>query len=336
VRWIPEHEVRGVACDTPIQGYRTDSANLLRLWTALAVESFDFQAFNVGDNYGAVDAKVRSETISKVLYPNDQAARGKLLRLAQQHFFVSCSLQDMIRIHLQVPGKSVESLHEKYAVQLNDTHPALAIAEAMRLLIDEHLLPWDQAWHITQQLFGYTNHTLLPEALETWPLPLFGRVLPRHLQIVFEINHRFLNTVRERYPGDDALVQRLSLIDEAGAKSVRMAHLACVGSHAVNGVAALHTRLLQESVLEDFYRIAPEKFSNKTNGVTPRRFLQLANPALSALLAETIGDAWTRDLDALRALEPHAEDAAFRRRWAAVKKANKERRGGAPHRILTA
>ena len=216
VRWVPEQVVRGVAYDTPIHGYRTDSANFLRLWCAQAVESFDFQAFNVGDYYGAVEAKVRSETISKVLYPNDQAAAGKSLRLAQQYFFVSCALQDMIRIHLQVPGKRVDSLHEKYAAQLNDTHPALAVAEAMRLLVDEHLLPWEKAWEITQAIFGYTNHTLLPEALETWPLPLFGRMLPRHLEIVYEINHRFLNEVRRRFPGDDERVARLSLIDARG------------------------------------------------------------------------------------------------------------------------
>jgi starch phosphorylase len=325
VRWVPERVVRGVAYDTPIHGYRTDGANFLRLWHAQAVESFDFQAFNIGDYYGAVDAKVRSETISKVLYPNDQAAAGKALRLSQQYFFVSCSLQDMIRIHLQVPGKGVDSLHEKYAAQLNDTHPALAIAEAMRLLVDEHLLPWDEAWQITQALFGYTNHTLLPEALETWPLPLFARMLPRHLEIVFEINHRFLNEVRRRYPGDDARVARLSIIDEAGAKSVRMANLACVGSHAINGVAALHTTLLQQSVLKPFYELWPQKFGNKTNGVTPRRFLQLANPALSALITETIGEGWSTQLDRLTALASHGERDDFRVRWRAIKRANKVR-----------
>ncbi|MCC7082741.1 MAG: glycogen/starch/alpha-glucan phosphorylase [Burkholderiales bacterium] len=325
VRWVPEREVRGVAYDTPIHGYRTEGANFLRLWHAQAVESFDFQAFNVGDYYGAVEAKVRSETISKVLYPNDQAAAGKALRLSQQYFFVSCSLQDMIRIHLQAPGKSVASLHEKYAAQLNDTHPALAIAEAMRLLVDEHLLPWDEAWQVTQALFGYTNHTLLPEALETWPLGLFGRLLPRHLEIVFEINHRFLNEVRRRFPGDAARVARVSLIDETGEKSVRMAHLACVGSHAINGVAALHTRLLQQSVLQPFYEIWPERFGNKTNGVTPRRFLQLANPALSTLITQTIGEGWSTQLDRLAELEAHAASDEFRTRWRAIKQANKAR-----------
>ena len=325
VRWLPERKVRGVAYDTTIHGYRTEGANFLRLWHAQAVESFDFQAFNVGDYYGAVDAKVRSETISKVLYPNDQAAAGKALRLSQQYFFVSCSLQDMIRIHLQVPGSSVGKLHEKYAAQLNDTHPALAVAEAVRLLVDEHLLPWEEAWEITQALFGYTNHTLLPEALETWPLPLFGRMLPRHLEIVFEINRRFLNEVRRRFPGDDARIARLSLIDEAGDKSVRMANLACVGSHAINGVAALHSRLLQESVLQPFYELWPEKFGNKTNGVTPRRFLQLANPQLSALITECIGEGWSTELDRLAGLEAHIGRADFRSRWRAIKQANKTR-----------
>ncbi len=325
VRWIPEREVRGVAYDTPIHGYHTPGANLLRLWTAQAVESFDFEAFNTGDYYGAVDAKVRSETISKVLYPNDQAALGKVLRLAQQYFFVSCSLQDMIRIHLQVPGKTVESLHEKYVAQLNDTHPALAVPELMRLLVDEHLLPWDRAWEITVAMLAYTNHTLLPEALETWSLPLFRRLLPRHLEIIYEINHRFLNDVRMRYPGDDERIRRLSLIDETGAKSVRMANLACVGARAINGVAALHTHLLQTSVLRDFYELWPQRFSNKTNGVTPRRFLQLANPALCALITEAVGEGWSTRMERLRALEEHADDAEFQRRWRAIKRANKER-----------
>jgi len=325
VRWIPQRQVRGVACDTPILGYRTDSANLLRLWTAQAVESFDFGAFNVGDYYGAVEEKIRSETISKVLYPNDEGASGKALRLAQQYFFVSCSLQDMIRIHLQVPGKDVTSLHEKYAAQLNDTHPALAVAELMRLLIDEHLLAWEQAWHITCSTFGYTNHTLLPEALETWSLPLFQSLLPRHLEIIYEINHRFLAEVRARFPGDDALTSRLSLIDESGARSVRMANLACVGSHAINGVAQLHTNLLASSVLRDFHRLWPERFSNKTNGVTPRRFLQLANPALAALITEAIGDDWTTHMERLRKLESRVSDAAFGERWMRIKRDNKAR-----------
>jgi starch phosphorylase len=325
VRWIPVREVRGVAYDTPILGYGVKTANLLRLWTAEAVESFDFQAFNVGDYYRAVDEKVLSESISKVLYPNDEPLVGKTLRLAQQYLFVSCSLQDMIRIHLQVPGMDVRGFHNKYAVQLNDTHPSIAVAELMRLLLDEHLLGWDEAWEITRQTFGYTNHTLLPEALESWPLPLFQRVLPRHLELIYEINRRFLDAVRERYPGDAGLAARLSLIDEAGEKRVRMANLACAGSHSINGVAALHTELLKTHVLRDFYRLWPERFSNKTNGVTLRRFLLLANPVLSALISEQIGAGWIRHSEELLRLEPLATDAGFRRRWRGAKRANKVR-----------
>jgi glycogen phosphorylase len=325
VHWIPQREVRGVAYDTPILGYRVDTANLLRLWTSEAVESFDFAAFNVGDYYGAVDEKILSETISKVLYPNDEPAAGKALRLAQQYFFVSCSLRDMIRIHLQVPGKDVHSLHEKYAVQLNDTHPSIAVAEFMRLLVDEHLLGWDEAWAIVQRTFGYTNHTLLPEALETWPLPLFASLLPRHLEIIYEINRRFLDEVRLRYPGDAARVARLSLIDEHGEKRVRMANLACVGAYSINGVAALHTELLKSSVLRDFWELAPERFNNKTNGVTPRRFVLLANPGLGGLLSEHIGSDWITRPETLRRLEPLAQNREFGRRWREVKRFNKAR-----------
>lgn len=325
VRWIPQREVRGVAYDTPILGYQVDTANLLRLWSSEAVESFDLAAFNVGDYYRAVEEKILSETISKVLYPNDEPAAGKSLRLAQQYFFVSCSLRDMIRIHLQVPGKDVRNLHEKYTVQLNDTHPALAVAELMRLLVDEHLLGWDEAWAVVQRTFGYTNHTLLPEALETWSLPLFGSLLPRHLEIIHEINRRFLVEVRIRYPGDDERVARLSLFDECGEKRVRMANLACVGAYSINGVASLHTELLKSSVLRDFYELWPERFNNKTNGVTPRRFLLLANPGLSDLISGHIGSNWITSPETLRWIEPHAHDQEFRRRWRDVKRANKAR-----------
>jgi starch phosphorylase len=326
--WIPERVVRGVAYDTLILGYGVDSANLLRLWTAQAAESFDFQAFNTGDYYGAVNEKIRSETISKVLYPNDEPAAGRTLRLAQQYFFVSCSLRDMIRIHLQAPGKSMDDLHERYMIQLNDTHPSIAVAELMRLLVDERLLDWDRAWAITQRIFGYTNHTLLPEALETWPLPLFRALLPRHLEIIYEINRRFLDEVRIRYPGDEARVARLSLIDEAGEKRVRMANLACVGAHSINGVAALHTELLKRSVLRDFHELWPERFSNKTNGVTQRRFMRLANPALSALVSAHIGDGWITRMEELRRLEPLAGESDFRRCWREVKRVNKARLAG--------
>ena len=323
VRWIPDRVVRGEAHDTPIPGYRVGNANLLRLWRAEAAESFDFQAFNVGDYWGAVEEKVASETISKVLYPNDEPAVGRRLRLEQQHFFVSCSLQDMIRIHLQ-SASDVRGLDAKYAVQLNDTHPAVAVAELMRLLLDEHGLGWEEAWGITRRTLAYTNHTLLPEALERWPVELFGSVLPRHLEIVYEVNRRFLDEVRARFPGDEERVRRMSLIDEQAGRSVRMAHLASVGSHAINGVAALHTELLKRSVLRDFHEMWPGKIRNVTNGVTPRRFVALFNPGLAGLVTGAIGDGWLRDLEQLRRLEPLAADASFREEWRRVKRANKE------------
>ena len=323
VRWLPERVVRGVAFDTPILGYRNGTANLLRLFKAEASESFDFAAFNQGDYWGAVEAKVDSENITKVLYPNDESARGKRLRLEQQYFFVSCALQDMIRLQLQKGKGNLAGFHRKFAVQLNDTHPALAVAELMRLLVDLHGLGWDEAWAITRRSFAYTNHTLLPEALEKWPIEMFGSLLPRHLEIVYEINRRFLELVRQRFPGDEARAARLSLIDEEGGRSVRMANLASVGSHRINGVAALHTELLKSDVLRDFAELWPEKFVNVTNGVTPRRFLMLANPRLAALVSEAIGDSWPRQLEKLCELEPLAEDAAFRARWRAVKRANK-------------
>ncbi|MFA6957271.1 MAG: glycogen/starch/alpha-glucan phosphorylase [Thermoanaerobaculia bacterium] len=323
VRWIPTRIIKGVAYDTPILGYRVGTANLLRLWSAEATDSFDFEAFNVGDYYGAVEEKVASETISKVLYPNDTALAGKRLRLEQQFFFVACSLRDMIRIHRQ-SVQDLSRFHEKYTAQLNDTHPALAVAELMRILVDEERMAWDQAWEITRKTFAYTNHTLLPEALETWPVELFGGVLPRHLEIVYEINRRFLDEVRASKPGDDELVRRLSLIDDSGERRVRMANLACVGSYAINGVAALHTDLLKRDLLRDFDQLWPGKIRNVTNGVTPRRFVVLVNPGQTKLVSDAIGDEWTNDLDAIRALEPFADDAAFRAEWRRVKRANKE------------
>ena len=322
VRWLPARVVNGMPFDTPVLGYGTETANFLRLWHAVASESFDFQAFNAGDYYRAVEDKVRSETISKVLYPNDIALAGRQLRLEQQYLLVSCSLQDMIRIHLQ-RAPTIHKFHEKYAIQLNDTHPALAVLELMRILVDEYDLGWEEAWGITEQSFGYTNHTLLPEALETWGLSLFGSLLPRHLEIVFEINQRFLSVVRNQYPGDEARVQRMSLIAEHGERFVRMAHVACVGSHAVNGVAEMHSKLLRETVLKDFAEMYPDRFSNVTNGVTPRRFLALANPGLAWLITEAIGDGWQIDLDQLRRLEPLAGDAAFGAAFRRIKQENK-------------
>ena len=323
-RWVPGRVAKGKAHDYPVPGYRNKVTNLLRLWVAEAVESFDFADFNVGDYYGAVQEKVYSENVTKVLYPNDEPEVGKRLRLGQQHFFVSCSLQDMIRIHL-LRKRSLDRFHESFAVQLNDTNPAIAVAELMRLLVDEHLLPWEQAWEITRKTLAYTNHTLLPEALETWPLALFAEYLPRHLEIIFEINRRFLDEVRLEYPMDEDRARRLSLIDEAGGKSVRMANLACVGSHAINGVAALHTELLKHTVLKDFHDLWPEKFLNVTNGVTPRRFLALSNPALSRLITEKIGEGWVRNLEELKRLEEFAGDLEFHRDWRRVKLENKKR-----------
>jgi len=322
VKWIPQHVVQGTPYDTAMLGFGVNSANRLRLWKAQACTSFDFQAFNHGDYYGAVHDKVDDENITKVLYPNDEAVAGRELRLKQQYFLVSCSLQDMIRLYLQ-REQTLEGFHKKFAAQLNDTHPSLAIPELMRLLVDEYLLGWDAAWDITQRTFGYTNHTLLPEALERWPVDLIARLLPRHLEIIYEINSRFLNEIRHKFPNDEARVRRLSLIDEAGGRYVRMAHLACVGSHAINGVAELHTRLLEQEVLPDFYAMTPEKFSNKTNGVTPRRFLLLSNPRLARLITDAIGDGWVTDLDQLRKLEALATDPEFQERWRRVKWENK-------------
>jgi starch phosphorylase len=323
VRWVSDDTFRGVAVDTPILGYGVDTVNLLRLWSAEAMDAFDFRAFNAGDYVGAVMRKVRSETVSKVLYPNDEAETGKRLRLIQQYFFVTCSLQDMLRIY-QTTGRPLDRFHEKFAAQLNDTHPTIAVAELMRLLVDSHGMDWDAAWEVTAKTFAYTNHTLLPEALEKWPLPLFQSVLPRHLEIIYEINRRFLDDMRLRFPYDQGRIGRLSIIDESGPRYVRMANLACIGSHAINGVAALHTRLLGDTVLRDFHDVWPEKFSNKTNGVTPRRFIMLSNTGLSALITEVLGEGWASDLDRLSGLEKLADDAAFQETWRKVKLERKQ------------
>jgi starch phosphorylase len=327
VRWTPHSMVKGMAYDYPVPGYRVETVNILRLWKSEAVESFDFGAFNRGDYYGAVADKMRSETISKVLYPNDDPEIGKMLRLIQQYFFVSCSLQDMLRLH-QMKGFPVERFYETFTVQLNDTHPAIAVAELLRLLIDEHLLGWEEAWEITQKTFAYTNHTLLPEALEKWPLPLFQDLLPRHLEIIFEINHRFLDEVRVKYPLDEERLSRLSLVDEAGPKYVRMAHLATVGSRAVNGVAELHTELLKQTVLRDFYELYPGKFLNVTNGVTLRRWVAWCNPRLTDLITRRIGNRWISRPEDLRGLEILADDSEFQEEWRQVKLENKRQLAG--------
>jgi starch phosphorylase len=324
VMWIPTKLVNGIPHDTPILGYKTNTANTMRLWSAQAVESFDFGIFNTGDFFGAVREKVDSENISKILYPNDEAFQGKQLRLEQQFFFVSCSLQHILRIQTRA-NRPLADLHRNFAIQMNDTHPSISVAELMRLLVDEHGMEWDAAWNTTQHTLSYTNHTLLPEALEQWPRSLFGSLLPRHLEIVDEINRRHLENVRKRFPGDEDRARRLSLIDENGEKFVRMAHLASLGSHAINGVAELHTQLLKTNVLRDFYELTPEKFSNKTNGVTPRRWMVLSNPGLAKLLTTRLGGGWIHDLEKLRRLEPLAGDRELHEEWRAIKLRNKVR-----------
>jgi starch phosphorylase len=331
VRWIPAEHAIGVPHDVPVLGYRVNTCDRLRLWRADATESFDFYAFNSGDYYGAVEEKVGSETLSKVLYPNDGTDEGRRLRLKQQHFFVSCSLQDMLR-SLDQRGIPVQEFPDHWAVQLNDTHPSIAVAEMMRLLLDDKLLGWDEAWSITCRSLSYTNHTLLPEALERWGLELFGSLLPRHLEIVYEINRRFLQQVRLKYPGNDQILRRVSIIDEGSFRSVRMAHLATIASHHVNGVAALHSELVKTELFPDFAALWPEKFTNVTNGVTPRRWVALANPKLTALLNDAVGDGWVSDLDKLRGLERFVDDSGFLERWEATKLAVKRNLTGYIHR----
>jgi starch phosphorylase len=321
---IAGHTVMGVAHDTPILGYGVRTANTLRLWSAAAPESLDFAMFNSGDYARAVLRKTQSETLTKVLYPNDEPEQGKRLRLSQQIFFVSCSLQDMFRI-LRGQGLQPQQFHRKFAVQLNDTHPAIAVAELMRLLLDQHGLDWDTAWSVTTASLSYTNHTLLPEALETWGVGLFEELLPRQLQIIYEINARFLRMARIRYPGQPEKLARLSLIEEGDHRKVRMANLAVVGSHHTNGVAELHSQLLRDHVLSDFADLWPERFINVTNGVTPRRWLAVSNPGLSALLDEALTPAWRRDLARLEGLSAFADDAGFLDRWQAVRDQAKQR-----------
>ena len=321
---IGSHTVIGVAYDTPILGYGVHTANTLRLWSAQAPDAFDFASFNAGDYTRAVLQKVQSETLSKVLYPNDEMEQGKRLRLSQQIFFVSCSLQDMFRI-LKGQGLAVTDFHRKYALQLNDTHPAIAVAELMRLLIDEHGVDWDTAWTITTTTISYTNHTLLPEALECWGLELFEQLLPRQLEIIYEINTRFLRLLRLKYPGRPEILEKLSLIQEGPQRKVRMAHLAVVGSHRVNGVAQLHSELLVKNLFHDFAELWPDRFTNITNGVTPRRWLAVANPGLASLVDGAIGSGWRRDLQQLSQLEPFAADSGFLERWRAMREQAKQR-----------
>jgi starch phosphorylase len=315
----------------PVLGYRVNTCDRLRLWRADATESFDFYAFNIGDYYGAVEEKVGSETLSKVLYPNDGTDEGRRLRLKQQHFFVSCSLQDMLR-SLDSRGLCVEDFPLHWTVQLNDTHPAIAVAELMRLLIDDRHLEWERAWDITTRSVAYTNHTLLPEALEKWDLDLFSSLLPRHLELIYEINRRFLQQVRLRYPGNDAIQRKLSIIDEDGGKAVRMAHLATIGAHHVNGVAALHSDLVKNQLMPEFAALWPEKFTNVTNGVTPRRWVALSNPELSRLLDEHVGNNWITDMDQLRSLEERQHDQGFLQHWGDTKLSVKRKLSSYIHR----
>ena len=324
VRWIPAQTVMGEPYHTLIPGYDTHTINLLRLWGARASKEFDFQLFNTGDYARAVEQKTASENITKVLYPNDNTTQGKELRLKQQYFFVACSLRDIIK-RFHIKNASWEELPNIAVIQLNDSHPVIAIAEFMRILLDEYIVEWDQAWSVATRVFASTQHTLLPEAMEKWPVWLMGNLLPRHLEIIFEINRRFLMEVRRAFPNDEARVRRMSIIEEGDEQLIRMAHLAAVGSFSINGVAELQSDLLKNRVLQDFYALWPEKFNNKTNGVTPRRFMRLANPRLSTLITDTIGAEWLTDLDQLSQLESLIDDASFREEWRAVKQHNKER-----------
>lgn len=322
--WVDMETLIGVPYDMPIVGYGGRTVNYLRLFSARSSDQLDIATFNEGGYIKAVEKKIKRETVSKVLYPSDASEAGKELRLVQQYFFVSCAINDIIRRFME---KHIDFnlLPEKIAIQLNDTHPALAVAELMRVLIDTHGLPWDKAWDITTRTLAYTNHTLLPEALEKWPVPLFERVIPRHLQIIYLINMNLMNKVAKLYPGDTDKMSRMSIIEEGDVKKVRMANLAIVGSHSVNGVAALHSELIKKNLVPDFYQMWPKKFNNKTNGVTPRRWLLSANQALSDLISSKIGQSWITKLDQLKRLEPFVNDKNFRREFWEVKSYNKER-----------
>ena len=323
--WTGTRSILGVPWDVPIVGWGGSTVNYLRLWESTASRDFDLDVFNRGGYVDAVREKAESESISKVLYPNDSTEGGKELRLVQQYFFVACSLQDIISRHRR-SNDTWDSLPDKAAIQLNDTHPAIAVVELMRILIDDEMLPWDQAWEICTKTFAYTNHTLLPEALEKWSVPLFERVLPRHLQIIFEINRRFLDeVVAKEWPGDTQKLAELSLIEEGAPQQIRMAYLAVVGSHTVNGVAALHTELLKKHLFATFHALYPGKIQNKTNGITPRRWLKACNPELSSLIDQKIGNEWPGDLDRLRELENYADDSDFQQEFMAIKRRNKER-----------
>jgi len=323
-RWVDTHVIQGMAYDIPIVGYGRGNVNTLRLWSARSALEFDFEDFSAGDYAVAVEHKVDAETITKVLYPDDRIYAGRALRLRQQYFLVSCTLQDILRRHAH-DKNPIEALPEKAAIQLNDTHPSLAVSELMRLLVDREGIPWDKAWAITTGTIAYTNHTLMPEALEKWPVEMFERLLPRHLQIIYEINRRFLDDVGRRWPGETGRLQRMSLIEEEAPRRIRMANLATVGSHSVNGVSAIHSELVRTRLLPDFAEMFPGRFNNKTNGITPRRWLRMCNPGLAALITERLGDeGWVTALERLRELEPAAEDAGTLDRFLAIKRQAKE------------
>ena len=322
--WVDSKIVVGVPNDMPVAGYGGDTVNFLRLFTARASEDFDIEIFNRGDYIRAVEQKIASENISRVLYPSDSVLSGKELRLNQEYFLVACALRDILRNYMSAHA-GFDDLPSKVAIQMNDTHPSLCVAELMRLLVDENLLDWDHAWELTVATLGYTNHTLLPEALEKWPVSLIERVLPRHTEIIFGINHQFLRTVARSWPGDIDRQRRMSIIEEGPEKQVRMANLAIVGSHAINGVSRLHSELIKSSLVPDFAQLWPERFSNKTNGVAPRRWILKANPGLSALLTRTVGEEWITDLERVRAIEKSAGDPAFRDEFRAIKRDNKEK-----------
>jgi starch phosphorylase len=325
VRWVDTRDVLAVPYDIPVPGYRNDTVNSLRLWKATATDEFDLDEFNAGDYAEAVESKNDAEHITMVLYPNDASENGKELRLRQQYFLASASLKDVLRRWVRLHGSNFDTLADKHCFQLNDTHPSIAVAELMRLLVDEHRVHWDRAWEIVWRTMAYTNHTLLPEALEKWPVQMFRNLLPRLLEIIYEINARFLARVAWRWPGDTDRLRRMSIIEEGDTPMVRMAYLAIVGSDSVNGVAELHSQLLKEGLFRDFFELWPTRFNNKTNGVTQRRWLALCNPGLSELISEHIGDSWITRLDQLRKLAPHADDEAFRQRWREIKLTNKQR-----------
>ncbi len=322
-RWIPGRVITGIPYDTPVPGFKVNNVNLQRLWSAEGHTSFDFEEFNTGDYYGAVEDKISAEIITKVLYPNDEQFKGKQLRLEQQYFFVSCSLQDMIRIHL-FSNDNLDNFADCFQGQLNDTHPSVAIPELMRLLMDVYFYDWNSAWDITRNTLCYTNHTLLPEAMEKWQIDLFGNLLPRHLEIIFKINSRFMDEVRLKYPNDNQRLSRMSIIDESGLRYIRMANMACVGSKVINGVAAMHTDLLRKHTLADFNEMYPGKIRNVTNGVTPRRWIAVSNPRLTSLITEAIGEKWLTNLNDLKKLENMADDSSFQDAWLKVKEDNKQ------------